>query len=161
MLATCRRCSRLFSSRITAQATGPRFCNPGAPSFLTCRRSWRAQRRIGYSLGIEPYGVVSKIKRRADRAESGPGHFILLRSGHEEITKAIRDISPSSRRNREICQRSRAHPHGAAQTNPSRTPTKSLTYRGHHVILSEAKLQRSGRSPRGQAFNLGSFLDRS
>jgi hypothetical protein len=24
------------------------------------------------------------------------------------------------------------------------------------VILSEAKLQRSGRSPRGQAFNLGS-----
>jgi len=26
------------------------------------------------------------------------------------------------------------------------------------VILSEAKLQRSGRSPRGQAFNLGSFL---
>jgi hypothetical protein len=26
------------------------------------------------------------------------------------------------------------------------------------VILSEAKLQRSGRSPRGQAFNLGLFL---
>jgi hypothetical protein len=26
------------------------------------------------------------------------------------------------------------------------------------VILSEAKLQRSGQSPRGQAFNLGSFL---
>src|SRR6516162_11578162 len=29
------------------------------------------------------------------------------------------------------------------------------------VILSEAKLQRSGRSPRGQAFNLRSNLDRS
>ena len=28
-----------------------------------------------------------------------------------------------------------------------------------NVILSEAKLQRSGRSPRGQAFNLGSVLD--
>jgi len=27
------------------------------------------------------------------------------------------------------------------------------------VILSEAKLQRSGQSPRGQAFNLGSNLD--
>jgi hypothetical protein len=26
------------------------------------------------------------------------------------------------------------------------------------VILSEAMLQRSGQSPRGQAFNLGSFL---
>jgi hypothetical protein len=26
------------------------------------------------------------------------------------------------------------------------------------VIRSEAKLQRSGQSPRGQAFNLGSFL---
>jgi hypothetical protein len=31
----------------------------------------------------------------------------------------------------------------------------------HHVILSEAKLQRGGRSPRGQAFNLRLFLDRS
>jgi hypothetical protein len=30
----------------------------------------------------------------------------------------------------------------------------------HIVILSEAKLQRSGQSPRGQAFNLGSILDR-
>jgi hypothetical protein len=28
----------------------------------------------------------------------------------------------------------------------------------HVVILSEAKLQRSGQSPRGQAFNLRSFL---
>jgi len=28
----------------------------------------------------------------------------------------------------------------------------------HIVILSEAKLQRSGRSPRGQALNLRSFL---
>jgi len=29
----------------------------------------------------------------------------------------------------------------------------------HHVILSEAKLQRSGRCPRGQAFHLGPALD--
>jgi len=28
------------------------------------------------------------------------------------------------------------------------------------VILSEAKLQRSGQGPRGQAFNLRSLLDR-
>jgi hypothetical protein len=28
---------------------------------------------------------------------------------------------------------------------------------GDAVILSEAKLQRSGRGPRGQAFNLGSI----
>src|SRR5207247_1467819 len=49
-------------------------------------------------------GIESgKTKRRADRAESRPGHFVLLRSGHEEITKAVRDISGSSTSNREIC----------------------------------------------------------
>jgi hypothetical protein len=36
----------------------------------------------------------------------------------------------------------------------SRGQLKILKARLMNVILSEAKLQRSGRSPRGQAFNL-------
>ena len=34
-----------------------------------------------------------------------PGHFFLLRSGHQEIAKTVRDISRSSTSNCEICQR--------------------------------------------------------
>src|SRR6184192_2564281 len=61
------------------------------------------QRRIGYPLGTEPYGALSKIKRRTDCAESRPGHFVLLRSGHQEIAKTLRDVSRSTTSNREIC----------------------------------------------------------
>src|SRR5439155_9767690 len=61
-----------------------------------------AQRRIGYPLGTEPHGALSKIKRRTDRAESRPGHFVLLRCRHKEIAETIRDVSRSPASNREI-----------------------------------------------------------
>src|SRR4030095_2883761 len=62
-----------------------------------------AQRRISYPLGTERHGTLPKIKRRTDRAESRPGHFLLLRSGHQEIAKTIRNVSRSSASNCEIC----------------------------------------------------------
>src|SRR6266481_8562170 len=46
---------------------------------------------------------------------------------------------------------------GVRFKNPDRTFDPGFSLRTF-VILSEAKLQRSGQSPRGQAFNLGSFL---
>ncbi|PYJ75487.1 MAG: hypothetical protein DME69_14940 [Verrucomicrobia bacterium] len=71
--------------------------------FITDYSYRAAQRRIGYPLGTEPHRALSKIKRRTDRAESRPGHFLLLRSGYQEIAKTVRDISRSSTSNCEIC----------------------------------------------------------
>ena len=48
------------------------------------------------SAGIESHGAVPKIERRVDRAESGPGHFLLLRPSHEKIAKTLRNLSRSS-----------------------------------------------------------------
>jgi hypothetical protein len=62
-----------------------------------------AQRRVGYPLGTPADGTLSKVKRRIDRSESRPGQFLLLRCDHQEITKAIRDLSRSSGSNCEIC----------------------------------------------------------
>src|SRR5207247_3872281 len=43
--------------------------------------------------GLARMAWYQKTKRRTDRAESGPGHFFLLRSGHKKTAKAVRDLS--------------------------------------------------------------------
>src|SRR5437764_12798586 len=43
--------------------------------------------------GLSRMAWYQKTKRRTDRAESGPGHFFLLRSGHKKTAKAVRDLS--------------------------------------------------------------------
>ena len=48
-----------------------------------------AQRRIGHSLGTKPPAALSKIERRTDRAESGPGHFLFLRSRDKKIAETF------------------------------------------------------------------------
>jgi hypothetical protein len=52
--------------------------------------------------GLSRMARYQKLSDETDRAESGPGHFVLLRSGHHEIAKTVRDISRSSTSNCEF-----------------------------------------------------------
>src|SRR6476661_508349 len=72
-------------------------------------------------MGTEPYGSLSKIKRRTNCAESGSGHFVLLRSDDQEIAKTFRDVSRSSASNSEICSRPGSNAHRTAQAHSSGT----------------------------------------
>jgi len=55
--------------------------------------------------GLQRMARYQKLSDGTDRAESRPGHFLLLRSGHQEIAKTIRDISQSSGSESELCSR--------------------------------------------------------
>ena len=80
-----------------------------------------AQRRISDPVGTEPHGSLSKIKRRTNRAESGSGHFVLLRSDDHEIAKTFRHVSRSSAGKSEICSRPGSNAQRTAQTHSSGT----------------------------------------
>ena len=75
--------------------------------------------------GLSRHGSLSKIKRRTNRAESGSGHFVLLRSDDQEIAKTFRDISRSSASKSEICSRPGSNAHRTAQTHSSGTAALS------------------------------------
>src|SRR6478672_10536504 len=72
-------------------------------------------------MGTEPHGSLSKIKRRTNCAKSGSGHFVLLRSGYQEIAKTFRNVPRSFGSNGEICSRPGSNAHRTAQTHSSGT----------------------------------------
>jgi hypothetical protein len=76
--------------------------------------------------GLQRMARYQKLSDETDRAEPRSGQFVLLRAGHQEIAKTIRDISRSSGRKSGLCARARTNPHRIAETNPSRTPMKPL-----------------------------------
>ena len=77
--------------------------------------------------GLSPHGALSKIKRRTDRAESRPGHFLLLRSGHQEIAKtSSRSIPKLWKQTVNFANELERTHTELLETNPSRTPTKSI-----------------------------------
>ena len=87
--ARCRRNAAFaihsFSSPTTVQATSRPCFNPAGSELLDLETlDCVAQGRIGHSLGTKPPAALSKIERRTDRAESRPGHFVLLRSGAQK-----------------------------------------------------------------------------
>ena len=114
--AQCReKCRRLGSIRFHNRLQSRRFrhlLQSGGTSCSTWRR-WTALRNDESVIrwGLARLAALSKIKRRTDRAESRPGHFVFLRSAHEKIEETFRDISRSSGRNGETRSRSGTNSH--------------------------------------------------